>query len=172
MTISKIIAMNIISILKSTKLSLEWLEEITGVSSLKISEGRDFSALDVFRIVAALDVSIKMLTGNGPTSNMHVPYHMSRKKTEMKAKRMYYTFWDNIIEITGSADIRLSEISTIAGLSTEQIFLCSVGFDTKIERLLVISQYLHMPIDSLVSPIMIPASENLQAVPEKLAVGF
>ena len=90
----------------------------------------------------------------------------------MKAKRMYYTFWDNIIEITGSADIRLSEISTIAGLSTEQIFLCSVGFDTKIERLLVISQYLHMPIDSLVSPIMIPASENLQAVPEKLAAGF
>ncbi len=172
MTISRIIARNIIGILASINLPMEWLEKNTGISVERIREGRIFTALETFRIAASLDVTVGLLIGKEPANNIHIPYRMSRKKADRKARKMYDSFWDNVTEIAAETDMRMSEIAEAAGLSNEKLFLCCIGFDTEIERLLAVSQYLGIPIDSLTEPFTVPAKDNIQPIPERLAAGF
>ena len=172
MTISRIIARTIIGIIASIDLPMEWFEKNTGISVDRISEGRSFTALEVFRIAASLDVSIGMLIGYEPAINIHIPYRMSRKKADKKARKMYESFWDNVTDIAAETDMRMSEIAEAAVLSNEKLFLCCIGFDTEIERLLAVSEYLDIPIDRLTEPFLVPASENMQPIPERLAAGF
>lgn len=172
MTISRIIERNIIGILASINLPMEWLEKNTGISGKEIREGRNLTALEVFRIAASLGVTIGMLTGQEPAINIHIPYQMSRKKADKKARKMYESFWDNVNEITTEMDMRMSEIAEAAVLSNEKLFLCCIGFDTEIERLLAVSQYLGISIDRLIKPFTAPVTETIQPIPERLAAGF
>lgn len=172
MTISRIIARNIIGILASINLPMEWLEKNTGISAERIREGRSFTALEIFRIAVLLDVTIGMLIGYEPAASIHVPYRMSMKKADKKARKMYGSFWDNVTDIAAETDMRMSEIAEAAFLSNEKLFLCCIGFDTEIERLLAVSEYLDIPIDMLIKPFMVPASEKIQPIPERLAAGF
>lgn len=172
MTISRNIARNIIGLLASVNLPMEWLEKNTGISVKRIREGRSFTALEVFRIAASLDATIGMLIGNEPAINFHVPYRMSRKKADRKARKMYNSFWDNVTDIAAETDMKMSEIAEAAVLSNEKLFLCCIGFDTEIERLQAVSQYLDIPIDRLTDPFMAPAKDNILPIPERLAAGF
>ena len=171
-TISRIIARNIIGILASINLPMEWLEKNTGISGKRIRKGERLSALEVFRISASLDATIGLLIGNEPAININIPYRMSRKKADKKARRMYNSFWDNVTDIAAETDMRMSEIAEAAVLSNDKLFLCFIGFDTEIERLLAISQYLNIPIDRLIKPFTVPAAENIQPLPERLVAGF
>ena len=172
MTISRTIVNNVLEILASLRLPMGWLEKNTGVSRKMLRESGSLTALEVLRIAVALDVTIGMLIGSEIATNLHISYCMSKKKVDKKARKMYDSFWDNVTEITAEMDIRMSEIAEAAVLSNEQLFLCCIGFDIEIERLLAVSQYLDIPIDSLTEPFTVPAKDNIQPIPERLAAGF
>ena len=178
MTNNKTIVSNIISILSYHGLSMEWLEERTGINSILIESYKfmdyGFSTHTLLMIAAALNESIgNILRFHGIAGNPKSIANKTREEIISAAKCIYERFWDNVLDIACTKDLTVDDIAKATGLSNYGIFICSVLCkDIHIQRIEELADYMDIYIDSLFSEQYKPAPAASLPVPEgiKLAV--
>lgn len=157
MTNNKTIVSNIISILSYYGLSMEWLEERTGINSILIESYKymdyGFSTHILLMIAAALNESIgNILRHHSIVGNSKSIANKTKDEIIAAAKHMYKRFWDNVRDIACTKDLTVDDIAKVTGLSNYGIFICSVLCkDMPIQRIEELADYMDVSIDSLFS---------------------